>query len=102
MPTAWREQVAHNPVPYERVGNTHKSVWLRRRPAAGQDASAVHPQSARACDAHAGADSWQPLVAVAPGHVPSGVPWNAYVFVLQLIPKIHCFKQRTGVYVMLT
>lgn len=53
---------------------------LCRRPAAGQDASAVHPQDAHACDAHAGADSWKPLAVTPDGHVSSGVPQTAHAW----------------------
>ena len=58
-------------------------IWWFRWPTAGQDPTAIHPQSARACDAHAGADSWKPLVADSPGHVSSGAPWNAYALMLR-------------------
>lgn len=58
------------------------SPALCRWPAAGQDASAVHPQSAHTRDAHAGADSWKPL-AISPGHVSSGA---AHLLVLSMMP----------------
>ena len=64
------------PLALHGVAMMHVSA-LCRWPAAGQDASTVHSQSARACDTHAGADSWEPLAVSPDGHVSSGVPWTA-------------------------